>query len=116
MNKSVYLGLLILDLSKTVMYGFWHDYIKRKHGEKAKLCYMDTGSFIVHVKIDDTCKDIAEEVETRCDTSNYEIDGPLSIGNNLKKYLVNERLIRCTSYEKNYQTKTQNIQLFKIQQ
>ena len=50
MNKPVYLGLLILDLSKTVMYEFWYDYVKSKYGENAKLCYMDTDSFIVHVK------------------------------------------------------------------
>ena len=53
MNKPVYLGLSILDLSITVMYEFWYDYVKPKYGEKAKLCYMDTDSFIVHVKTDD---------------------------------------------------------------
>ena len=52
MNNPVYLGLSILDLSKTVMYGFWYDYIKPKYGGKAKLCYMNTGSFIAHVKTD----------------------------------------------------------------
>ena len=53
MNKSVYLGLSILDLNKTVMNEFWYDYVKPKYGENAKLCYMDTGSFIVHIKSDD---------------------------------------------------------------
>ena len=72
MNKPVYLGLSILDLSKTVIYEFWYDYVKPKYGENAKLCYMDTDSFIVHVKTDDIYKDIAEDVETRFDTSNYE--------------------------------------------
>ena len=50
MNKPVYLGLSISDLIKTVMYEFWHDYVKRKYGKNVKLCYMDTDSFIVHVK------------------------------------------------------------------
>ena len=49
MNKLVYSGLSILDLCKILMYKFWYDYIKPKYGENAKLCYMDTDSFIVHV-------------------------------------------------------------------
>ena len=69
MNKPVYLGLSILDLSKTVMNEFWYDYVKPKYGENAKLCYMDTHSFIAHVKRNDIYKDIAEDVETRFDTS-----------------------------------------------
>ena len=63
MNKPAYLGLSILDLSKTVIYEFWYDYVKPKYGENAKLCYMDTDSFIVHVKTDDIYKDIAKDVE-----------------------------------------------------
>ena len=43
-NKAVNLGLLILELSKILMYEFWYDYVKRKYDEKAKLCYMDTSS------------------------------------------------------------------------
>ena len=49
MNKPVYLGQAILDISKTLMYEFWYDYIKSKYQEKAKLCYMDTDSFIIHI-------------------------------------------------------------------
>ena len=84
MNKPAYLGLSILDLSKTVMYEFWFDYVKPKYGENAKLCYMDTDTFIVHAKRDDIYKDIAEDVGTRFDTSNFEIDRPLLKGKNLK--------------------------------
>ena len=73
MNKPVYLGLSILYLSKTVIYEFLYDQIKPKYGEKPKQCYMDTDSFIVHVKTDDIYRDIAEDIETRFDTSNYEI-------------------------------------------
>ena len=84
MNKPVYLVLLILDLSKTQTYEFWYDYIKPKYGEKVKLCYVDTGCFIVHVKTEDIYKDIAEDVDTRFDTSNVEIDRPLPMGKNEK--------------------------------
>ena len=77
MNKPVHLGLSILDLSKTVMYEFWYDYLKPKYGENAKLCYMDTDSFIVYVKTDNIYKDIAEDAEKIFDTSNFEIDKPL---------------------------------------
>ena len=60
MNKPVYLGLSILVLSKILMYEFWCDYVKPKYGKKAKLCYMDTDSFIVCIKTDDIYKDIEE--------------------------------------------------------
>ena len=74
MNKPVYLGLLILELSKTLMYEFWYDYVKLKYNKKAQLCYMDTDSLIVYIKTHDFYKDIAEDVETRFDTSNYELE------------------------------------------
>ena len=84
MNKPVYLGLSILDLSESLMYKFWYDYVKLKYGRNAKLCYMDTDSFIVHVKTDDIYKDIAEDVETILDTCNFEIDRTLPIGKKQK--------------------------------
>ena len=77
MNKPVCLGLSILELSKILMCEFWFDYVKPRYGEKSNLCYMDTDSFIVYIKTDDIYKDIAEDVETRFDTSNYELDRPL---------------------------------------
>ena len=84
MNELVYLGLSIFDLSKTVMYELWYDYVKPKYDENAELCFMDTDSFIVHIKTDDIYKNIADEVETRFDTSNFEIDRPLPKGKNKK--------------------------------
>ena len=72
MNKPVYLGQAILDISKTLMYEFWYDYIKPKYQEKAKLCYMDTDSFIMHIKTDDFYKDIANDVEKWFGGSNYD--------------------------------------------
>ena len=56
-NNSVSLGLSILELSKILMYEFWYDYVKQKYGEKkARLCYIDTDSFIAYIKTDDICK------------------------------------------------------------
>ena len=89
MNKPVYLGLSILELSKIKMYEFWYAYVKPKYGEKAKLCYMDRGSFIVYIKTDDIYKDIAEDIETSFDTSDYELDRPLPKGKNNGKIWKN---------------------------
>ena len=49
MNKPIYLGMSILDISKTLMYNFWYDYFKPKYRDNAKLCYTDTDSFIIHI-------------------------------------------------------------------
>ena len=70
-NKPVYIGLSIVKLSIILMNEFWYDYVKLKYDEKSKLCYMNTDSFIVYIKIDDIYKDIAEYIETSFDTSNY---------------------------------------------
>ena len=53
------------ELGKILIYEFWYDYVKQKYGERAKLCYMHTDSFIVYIKTDNIYKDIAEDVETR---------------------------------------------------
>ena len=71
MNKLVYLGQAILDISKILMYEFWYDYIKPKYQEKAKLCYMNTDSFIIHIETEDFYKDIAEDIKKWFDTSGY---------------------------------------------
>ena len=64
------------------MFELWYDYVKSKYGENAKLCYMNADMFIVHVKADDIYKGIAEDVETRFDTSNYELERLLPKGKN----------------------------------
>ena len=84
MNKPVHLGLLILELSEILIYEFWYDYVKPKYGEKVKLCYVDVNNFIVYIKVDDIYKDIAENVKSRCDTSNWELDIMLPKGKNKK--------------------------------
>ena len=63
MKKLIYLGMSILDISKTLMYEFWYDYIKPKYQDKAKLCYMDTDTFVIYIKTEDFYKDIANDVE-----------------------------------------------------
>ena len=84
MNKPVYLGLSILEISKTLMYKFWYDYIKPKYQNNAKLCYMDTDSFIINIKTEDFYEDIADDVEKIFDTSDYEFNRPLPAGKNEK--------------------------------
>ena len=84
MNKPIYLGLSILDISQILMYEFWYDYMKPKYGNDVKLCYIDTDSFIMSIKTNDFYKDIANDVEKRFDTSNYEVNRPLPTGKNKK--------------------------------
>ena len=71
------------------MYVFSCDYVKAKDNEKAKLCYLDTDSFIVHVKTENVYVGIAENIDKRFDTSNYELKRPLS---KRKKKTENSRL------------------------
>ena len=85
-NKPIYLGMSILDISKTLMYEFWYDYLKRKYGDKAKLCYTDTDSFIIHIITEDIFEEISNDVESWYDTSNYDKNDkiPFPIGKNKK--------------------------------
>ena len=81
MNKPIYLGLSILEISKILMYEFWYDYMKPKYDNNVKLC---TDSFIMNIKTNDFYKDIANDVEIRFDTSNYEVNRLLPVGKNKK--------------------------------
>ena len=85
-NKPVYLGMSILDISRTLIYKFWYDYIKSKYEDRAELCYTDTDSFIVHIIPEDFFVDISDDVERWFDTSNYDENDkrPLPIGKNKK--------------------------------
>ena len=84
MNKPIYLGLSILEISKTLMYEFWYDYMKPKYGNDVKSFYTDTDNFIINIKTNDFYKDITSDVENRFDTSNYEVNRPLPTGKNKK--------------------------------
>ena len=86
MTKPLYLGMSILDISKILMYEFWYDYTNPKYGNKAKLCYTDTDSFIIYIKTEDLFEDISNDVNRWFDTSNYDKNDErlLPIGKNKK--------------------------------
>ena len=92
-NKQLYLGLSILEISKILMYEFCYDYIKPKpkYQDNTRLCYMDTDSFIIYIKTENVYDDIADDVEKRFDTSNYEVNRPLPTGKNKKSDRIDER-------------------------
>ena len=94
MNKLLYLSMSVLDITETLMYGFWYDYIKPKYQNKTKLCHMDTESFIIHIKTEDFYNDIANVVEKWFDTSNYNKDDQrlLPIGKNKKNCFLKDKL------------------------
>ena len=89
MNKPIYLGQAILDLSKITMYEFHYDYMLPKYGKKVQLCYQDTDSLVYHIKTKMFYEDIADDVKARFDTSNYpkNIDRPLEKG--INKMVIN---------------------------
>ena len=78
MNKPIYLGLSILEISKILMYEFWYDYMKPKYNDNVRLC------FVMSIKTNDFYKGIARDVYNMFDTSNYGVNRPLPIGKNKK--------------------------------
>ena len=87
-NKPVYLGMCILDLSKTVMYDFRYNYIKRKYEDKAKLLFTDTDSLMYEIETKDFYKDISTDVKHRFDTIDYPPDHPSGIPSGLNKKVL----------------------------
>ena len=85
------LGLSILEISKTLMHEFWYDYIMPKYQQNAKLCYMDTDSFIINIKTEDVYEDVTNEVEKIFDTLNYEVNRPLPSVKKQRSYWIDER-------------------------
>ena len=88
MNKPVYLGMSILDISKTLMYEFWYDYIKPSYKDKAKICYMDTDSFVINIFTEDIFENINNSVERWFDTSNYDENDKRSLPMGVNKKVV----------------------------
>ena len=87
-DKPVYLGMCILDLSKTLMYDFHYNHIKKKYGDKAKLLLTDTGSLMYEIQTEDFYKDIKEDVKDRFDTSGYPPDHPSGIPSGFNKKVL----------------------------
>ena len=79
MNKPIYIGQTVLDFSKILMYDFWYGYLKPMYKNNISLCYMDTDSFIFHVKTDDFYKDISDTLDKWFDTSKNDkkLDRPI---------------------------------------
>ena len=88
MNKPVYLGMCILDLSKTIMYDFHYNYIKPKYGDKAKLLFTDTDSLMYEIQTEDFYKDISGDVKDRFDTSDYPENHPSGIPTGINKKVL----------------------------
>ena len=86
MYKPIYLGQTILDISKTLMYDFYCGYLKEKYGDRVKLCYTDTDSFILYILTDDFYEDTKSDVNEKFDTSNYSknTNRPITSGINKK--------------------------------
>ena len=87
-NKPVYLGMCILDLSKTLMYDFHYKYIKQKYGDKAKLLLTDTDSLMYEIETEDFYKDISGDVKDRFDTSDYPPNHPSGIPSGFNKKVL----------------------------
>ena len=87
-DKPVYLGMCILDLSKTLMYDFHYNYIKKKYGDKAKLLLTDTDSLMYEIQTEDFYKDINGDVKDRFDTSDYSSDHPSGILSGFNKKVL----------------------------
>ena len=71
-NKPLYLGISISDISKMLMYNFWYDYFKPKYGDRAELCYTNTDSFIIYIKTEDFFEDISIYFAKWFNTWNYD--------------------------------------------
>ena len=97
LNKPIYLGMSILDLSKTLMYKFHYDYIKPKYGKNADLLFTDTDSLCYEIRTEDIIKDISDDVPDWFDTSNYDKDHPSGITTGANKKVVGMMKDECGS-------------------
>ena len=95
-NKPVYVGMCILDVSKTLMYNFHYNYIKPKYNDKALLLMTDTDSLCYEIETEDFYKDIAGDVESKFDTSAYPKDHPSGIKTGVNKKVIGMMKDECS--------------------
>ena len=88
LDKPIYLGMSILDLSKTLMYRFHHEYVKPKWGDKVNLLFTDTDSLCYEIETDDVYEDIKNDLNEWFDTSNYDEDHPNGLRSNKNKKVI----------------------------
>ena len=88
MNKPVYLGMSLIDISKTLTYEFWCKYIKPKYKEKANLCYMDTDSFVINISTEDFFEDINNDIERWFDTSYFDRNDKRPVKTEINKKVI----------------------------
>ncbi|CAH3177348.1 unnamed protein product [Porites evermanni] len=87
-NKPVYVGQAILDLSKTLMFDFHYNYIKKKYKDKAELLFTDTDSLLYQIHTDDFYRDISYNIEDKFDTSDYPPNYPSGILTGVNKKVI----------------------------
>ena len=88
LNKPIYVGMAVLDLSKTLMYTFHYGYIKPMYRDRAKLLFTDTNSLMYEIKTENFYKDISPDVHNQFDTSNYSPDHPSGIPTGINKKVI----------------------------
>ena len=87
-HKPVYLGMSILDLSKSMMYDFHYNYIITKYGDKAKLLLTNTDSLTYEIRTKDFYKDINPDIKKRFHTSYYPTNHPYEIKTGLNSTVL----------------------------
>ena len=95
-GKPIYVGLCILDLSKTLMYDFHYNYIVKKYGQKQKLLFTDTDSLAYEIQTEYFYQDISSNVEEKFDTSNYAKNHPSGIKTGCNKKVIGMMKDECS--------------------
>ena len=87
-NKPIFVGQAILDLSKTLMFDFHYNYIRKKYGDKAELLFTDTDSLMYLIQTQDVYKDLSKDIKKKFDTSDYPENHPSGIKTGVNKKVI----------------------------